>query len=143
MSYNGIGLKSAKGSSTSGHVQQSLASNNERTSLLNYKARKQLKKKEEKKGGHQIKKLDSLKSKPSTVQKKMAEHLRKREIEVQVSELRDSLEDRRDDGKLEITDEEIDEKCNILRDKLVKESNEKKRMANLYTSRKHREESGQ
>ncbi|KAH3902159.1 U2-type spliceosomal complex subunit CWC21 SCDLUD_001972 [Saccharomycodes ludwigii] len=40
MSYNGIGLKSAKGSSTSGHVQKSLVKTNDSLKNKNYLKRK-------------------------------------------------------------------------------------------------------
>ncbi|CAL9737231.1 pre-mRNA-splicing factor Cwc21p [Monosporozyma servazzii] len=144
MSYNGIGLKSAKGSSTSGHVQRSLASDNEKTSLLNYKARKQQQHKKDVKGrsDHRIKKFSPLNRDGNKdvvgVHHSLVKHLSKRDIELQVSELRDHLEDDRDDGKIEITNEDIDKKCNALREKLNKEAKEKERLSNLYKSRKQR-----
>ncbi|EJS42178.1 cwc21p [Saccharomyces arboricola H-6] len=124
MSYNGIGLKSAKGSSTSGHVQRSLANNPNRR-------RPQ--------GSQQqhptaIKKASQDKTnRPLAVQKQMATHMEKREIEVQVSELRDRLED--DES---LPEEQIDAQCKALRAKLTSEWQEQQRVYSLYTSRKTR-----
>lgn len=148
MSYNGIGLKSAKGSSTSGHVQRSLASDNEKTSLLNYKARKQQQHKKEarKKSDDRVKKLSPLhgdrKKDAVEIHRSLVNHLSRRDIELQVSELRDRLEDDRDDGKIDITDDAIDEKCQALREKLNKEAKEKERLSNIYKSRKQRTQEG-
>lgn len=144
MSYNGIGLKSAKGSSTSGHVQRSLASDNEKTSLLNYKARKQqqVRKDSKEKSGNRVKKLSQLQRSQAKdiveVHESLVKHLSKRDIELQVSGLRDRLEDDRDDGEIDITNEDIDKKCDSLRERLIKEIAENERLSGLYKSRKQR-----
>ncbi|CAI4038333.1 hypothetical protein SMKI_04G6770 [Saccharomyces mikatae IFO 1815] len=127
MSYNGIGLKSAKGSSTSGHVQRSLASNPNRRRPQD----SQLQRLQQQKA---IKKASRDKAnRPLAVQKQMETHLEKREIEVQVSELRDRLEE--DES---VSEEQIDKKCEALRAKLTSEWQEQQRISSLYTSRKAR-----
>lgn len=150
MSYNGIGLKSAKGSSTSGHIQKSLASNDEKISLLNYKARKLQKQRNNVKddnNSNRIKKISQLKTIKngnfiSQIQNSMVKHLSKREIELKVSELRDQLEDDRDrdsnKNNKKLTDSEIDQKCNALREELIKEEMERVQLLNRYRSRKNR-----
>ncbi|KAK5962081.1 U2-type spliceosomal complex subunit CWC21 PWA37_000114 [Arxiozyma heterogenica] len=148
MSYNGIGLKSAKGSSTSGHIQKSLASNDERISLLNYKARKLQKQRntvKEDNDNNRIKKISQLKTTKNgnfikQIHNSMAKHLSKREIELRVSELRDCLEDGRESNskKTKLTDSEIDQRCNALREELVKEKQERVQLLNRYRSRKNR-----
>ncbi|CAI1861119.1 hypothetical protein SEUBUCD646_0B05800 [Saccharomyces eubayanus] len=124
MSYSGIGLKSAKGSSTSGHVQRSLASNTDRRRAQGSQRQRD---KAINKPTH------SRVNKPLAVQKEMSTHMEKREIEVQVSELRDWLED--DES---LSDEQINEQCETLRNKLTKEWQEQQRVSSLYTSRKAR-----
>lgn len=148
MSYNGIGLKSAKGSSTSGHIQKSLASNDERISLLNYKARKLQKQRntvKEDNDNNRIKKISQLKTAKNgifikQIHNSMIKHLSKREIELRVSELRDCLEDDRENNnkKTKLTDSEIDQRCNALREELVKEEQERVQLLNRYRSRKNR-----
>lgn len=148
MSYNGIGLKSAKGSSTSGHIQKSLASNDERISLLNYKARKLQKQRntvKEDNDNNRIKKISQLKIVKNgifikQIHNSMIKHLSKREIELRVSELRDCLEDDRENNskKTKLTDSEIDQRCNALREELVKEEQERVQLLNRYRSRKNR-----
>ncbi|CAI4057802.1 hypothetical protein SUVZ_02G5870 [Saccharomyces uvarum] len=124
MSYSGIGLKSAKGSSTSGHVQRSLASNTDRRRAQGSQRQRD----------NAINKaIHSRANKPLTVQKEMSTHMEKREIEVQVSELRDRLED--DES---LSDEQINEQCQTLRTKLTSEWQEQQRVSSLYTSRKAR-----
>lgn len=116
MSYNNVGLKTAKGSSTSGHIQRSLAGHN--GSNQNYNKRNQ--------------RVESTRTRESVSNKskdsKLVDHLQKREIELRVSELRDQLEDGNDD------DETIDQKCNKLRETLSNTSR------TTYTSRKEREQ---
>lgn len=131
MSYNGIGLKSAKGSSTSGHVQRSLASNNRRRLQGSQQQRQQ--------GQNAIKKASHDKAnRPLAVQKQMETHMEKREIEVQVSELRDRLEE--DES---LPEDQIDKRCEALRAKLTSEWQEQQRVSSLYTSRKARLTEGQ
>ncbi|GAV55044.1 hypothetical protein ZYGR_0AS03670 [Zygosaccharomyces rouxii] len=116
MSYNNVGLKTAKGSSTSGHIQRSLASHDGSNQNYNRRNQRVERPRTREPVGHKPK--DS----------RLVDHLQRREIELQVSDLRDQLEDGSDD------DETIDQKCNELREKL---SNTRK---TTYTSRKEREQ---
>lgn len=116
MPHNNVGLKTAKGSSTSGHIQRSLASHN--GSNQNYNKRNKRVQKTQTQE-HQV-------HKPKD--NKLIHHLQRREIELQVSELRDELEEGSDN------DETIERKCNELREKLVNS-----RRTN-YSSRKDREQ---
>lgn len=116
MSYNNVGLKSAKGSSTSGHIRRSLASHE--GSNQNYNRRNRRVERPRSQEGTSHKSKDA----------KLVDHLQKREIELQVSELRDQLEDGGHD------DEIIDRKCDELRDKLISS-----RKTSSYTSRRERE----
>ena len=59
--------------------------------------------------------------------------MEKREIEVQVSELRDRLEE--DES---LPEDQIDKRCEALRAKLTSEWQEQQRVSSLYTSRKAR-----
>ncbi|CCC68326.1 hypothetical protein NCAS_0B02420 [Naumovozyma castellii] len=131
MSYNGIGLKSAKGSSTSGHIQKSLANNTARISKSKDKGN-QTKTNPRLVHLEKIQKVDALADKKVL---SIVSHMTKREIELRVSELRDKLED---EDKL--TDEQIDEKCNTLRKTLVDESQEQQRISSIYKSRTTREQ---
>lgn len=131
MSYNGIGLKSAKGSSTSGHIQRSLASKDEgnEIKLKNYEARKREKSRESNRSNEGIRKT----RKPLVEnQKKIISHLNKRQIEVSVSELRDKLED--DD----IEEETIEKRCDELRKALIEQWETERRISNVYRSRAER-----
>ncbi|SCW03557.1 LAFE_0G13102g1_1 [Lachancea fermentati] len=124
MSYNGIGLKTAKGSSTSGHIQQSLAHNNEGKNMRNFLSRVEKKNKPHKRA-------------PPRKQESMILHLSKREIELRVSEYRDRLED--DDT---LTDDVIDSRCIEYRKKLLLEQEQSKkdeRLRTAYVSRKARD----
>lgn len=123
MSYNGIGLKTAKGSSTSGHIQQSLANNLKRNNTKNYLSR--------------VTKKNSTSNSPKAVKdNELIRHLNKRELELRVSEYRDGLEE--DDS---LDDETIEEKCRQFRSKLAKQVEELKkheRLRSAYVSRKKR-----
>ena len=137
MSYNGIGLKSAKGSSTSGYIQKSLA-DNEGSINKNY-----LKRKSERL--HKVQKLKEKEARRRLLDiaggrkdKSITEHLSKREIELRVSELRDELEDAQEKDA-SITNEYIEETCQRLRKELTEEFSESQRIARLYRSRKERE----
>lgn len=137
MSYNGIGLKSAKGSSTSGYIQKSLA-DNEGSINKNY-----LKRKNERL--HKVQKLKEKEARKRLLDiaggrkdKSITEHLNKREIELRVSELRDKLEDAQEKDT-SITNEYIEETCQRLRKELTEEFSESQRIARLYRSRKERE----
>lgn len=132
MSYNGIGLKSAKGSSTSGHIQRSLANNDEatQTKLKNYTARRKEKLKDARSRLNEgIRKKTRGTESPLN---SMVKHLDKRQIEVAVSELRDELED--DD----VEEATVDERCQELRIELLKQLETEKRVSNVYKSRSER-----
>ncbi|KAK2590609.1 RNA-splicing factor [Conoideocrella luteorostrata] len=98
MSEN-VGLSTPRGSGTSGYVQRNLA---------------QLKHRDH--GAPYPKDADSLRHRQRQPDKGILEHDRKRQIEVKVFELRDQLEDE------EIDDEDIDKRCDELREKLLAEA---------------------
>ncbi|OAA44759.1 pre-mRNA splicing factor CWC21 [Metarhizium rileyi] len=97
MSEN-VGLNTPRGSGTSGYVQRNLA---------------HLKPRDH--GAPYPKDLDSLRHKQRQPDKGILEHDRKRQIEVKVFDLRDKLEEE------EIEEEEIDKRCDQLREKLLAE----------------------
>ncbi|GMM56455.1 U2-type spliceosomal complex subunit [Maudiozyma humilis] len=97
MSYNGIGLPSAKGSATSGHVQRSLARPPRATNT-------KISKNTHARRAH-------------TPDASVRAHARAREVELRVAQLRDTLEDEQDRGS-DITDAEIDARCDTLRREL-------------------------
>lgn len=134
MSYNGIGLPSAKGSSTSGHIQRSLASNEDRDKNRgkDYLKRQAEAKKLKNQGGvNRVKKINITNSDNANAVKRYS----LREIELRVSELRDSLEDKMDaSSDNELTPEDIDKQCQQLRERLKKEH----RTRTAYTSRDNR-----
>ncbi|KAJ9154849.1 Pre-mRNA-splicing factor CWC21 [Pleurostoma richardsiae] len=93
-----VGLATPRGSGTSGYVQRNLAHMRPRESAAPYP-----------------KDLDSLRHRQRQPDKGILEHDRKREVEVKVFELRDQLED---EG---VDEDEIDERCDALRKKLLGE----------------------
>ncbi|CDO93290.1 unnamed protein product [Kluyveromyces dobzhanskii CBS 2104] len=99
MSYNGIGLSSAKGSSTSGYVQQSLALNNKKRD----------------RHAERSKTYQTNELRPVVQDESVLAHKVKREVELLVSEYRDKLEDSQDD----LSEDVIDEKCDIYRKSLI------------------------
>ncbi|KAG5925319.1 RNA-splicing factor [Claviceps africana] len=103
MSEN-VGLSTPRGSGTSGYVQRNLA---------------HLKPRDH--GAPYPKDLDSLRHKQRQPDKGILEHDRKRQIEVKVFELRDQLEEE------EIDDDEIDKRCDDLREKLMAQAESGKR----------------
>ncbi|KJZ72858.1 Pre-mRNA-splicing factor CWC21 [Hirsutella minnesotensis 3608] len=94
-----VGLSTPRGSGTSGYVQRNLAHMKPR----DY-------------GAPYPKDLDSLRHKQRQPDKGILEHDRKRQIEVKVFELRDQLEEE------EVDEEEIERRCDELRDKLTADS---------------------
>lgn len=96
MSYNGIGLTTARGSGTNGYIQK----NTTRITQSSYKRRQENKK--------TSKVIDLVVKDQSLIQRE-----KKRDVELKVSELRDELED--DD----LDDEEIDKRCEELRQELL------------------------
>ncbi|CEP61952.1 U2-type spliceosomal complex subunit CWC21 LALA0_S04e04368g [Lachancea lanzarotensis] len=126
MSFNGIGLKSAKGSSTSGHVQRSLASNDDRKQDKIHSSR--VKKSQER--------LKDAKIRHHKRDDAIVKHVSRREIELRVSEYRDKLEE--DET---IDDAIIDAKCEQYRQKVLKDwekEQEDEKLRNAYVSRKKR-----
>lgn len=106
MSYNGIGLPSAKGSATSGHVQRSLVrphSGKPRGKVAKTKKAPQAK--------------NETTATATATAPLLTAHMSKREIELRVAELRDRLEEQQDKGD-SITDTEVEDKCRALRKKL-------------------------
>ncbi|KAM4068119.1 hypothetical protein HRG_009595 [Hirsutella rhossiliensis] len=94
-----VGLSTPRGSGTSGYVQRNLAQMRPR----DY-------------GAPYPKDLDSLRHRQRQPDKDILEHDRKRQIEVKVFELRDQLE-----GE-EVDEDEIERRCDELRQKLSAES---------------------
>ncbi|PHH83751.1 hypothetical protein CDD82_3825 [Ophiocordyceps australis] len=94
-----VGLSTPRGSGTSGYVQRNLAHMKPR----DY-------------GAPYPKDLDSLRHKRPQPDEGILEHNRKRQIEVKVFELREELEDE------EVAEEEIERRCDELRQKLTAES---------------------
>lgn len=88
MSYNGVGLKTARGSATSGHIQKSKADVN-RPLLGAYESRRLNAENAEK--SEQRFRRENLSDRH--VDEGILEHERKREIEVKCIELQDKLED--------------------------------------------------
>lgn len=120
MSYNGIGLSTARGSGTNGFIQK----NNTNSSLLTaYKRRQQSKKYSESQKSKLIRQKDE----------GLLNHAHKRAIDLEVSEYRDKLEDEH-----KLNDEEVDVKVKELRHKLVRDYRLKHEVQ--YLSRKEREE---
>jgi len=97
MSSN-VGLSTPRGSGTSGYVQRNLSHLKSRDRAEPYN-------------------LDDRKHKPRKPDPEILEHDRKRKIEVKVFELRDQLEE---EGELD--EDEIDDRCDALRQKLETES---------------------
>lgn len=113
MSYNGIGLSSAKGSSTSGYVQQSLAfTNRKKDPRLTTHDKEQQQQQQQ----QQIQPAKD---------ESVISHKAKRQIELLVSEYRDKLEDGPDD----LSDDTIDSKCEDYRRSIL-EGNEQSRSQN-------------
>lgn len=125
MSYNGIGLSSAKGSSTSGHIQRSLANNNNNNSKnKNYLTRNNNKIKDDKKKRVIKKDLTLL------------NHKRKRNIELKVLEYKEKLINDKNNEKL--TDDQIKDKLSEYRKELI-ENPHSEDSKTSYKSRKSRE----
>ena len=92
-----VGLSTPRGSGTSGYVQRNLAHIKPRDAAAPYPPRD----------------LDNLRHKQRQPDKAILEHERKREVEVKVFELRDKLEEE------EVEEDEIDKRCDELRQKLL------------------------
>lgn len=122
MSYNGIGLQTAKGSSTNGFIQKNYTKVRESS----YSRRLKLKKEEEKRRNKQI--IEDL---SNVKDKELQKHEEKRKIELKISEYRDSLEDL---GELD--DDEIEQKCKEFRKALLRPQE----ILSSYIKREDREE---
>ncbi|KAK5664078.1 hypothetical protein OQA88_292 [Cercophora sp. LCS_1] len=103
-----VGLSTPRGSGTSGYVQRNLAHFRPRDNAAPYAPRD----------------TDALRHKPRQPDQGLLEHDRKREVEVKVFELRDRLEE---DG---VDEDEIEQKCDALRQKLLAELESIKRKGN-------------
>lgn len=118
MSYNGIGLSSAKGSSTSGHIQKSRHQRKTgRHGGRLYEKRKS--NKEMNVANVQVKKKNAMQ-----MDKLLVDHEKARVMEVLVAEHRDYLEDKypeKDDAEIEVLVKEF-------RAKLIKDSVEKEKV---------------
>ena len=98
--YNGIGLTSVRGSGTNGYVQRNLAHvSRQRTARAKAVDRVQ-------DMGRELKD-------PKAGNTEILEHNRKREVEVKVMQLRDTLEEQG------VPDDEIDAKCDKMRTSLL------------------------
>lgn len=104
MSYNGIGLSTAKGSSTNGYIQKNFTRRTESA----YE-RRQRHKKDDVKRDQLVDNLSDIKDKELLI------HDQKRSVDLKVSEYRDKLED--DD---DLDDMEIEKKCKAYREELLK-----------------------
>ncbi|KAI5459895.1 pre-mRNA splicing factor CWC21 [Mariannaea sp. PMI_226] len=99
-----VGLSTPRGSGTSGYVQRNLA---------HIKPRDH--------GAPYPKDTDSLRHRQRQPDKGILEHDRKREVEVKVFDLRDKLEEE------EVDEDEIEQRCDELRKKLLAEMNSGRR----------------
>lgn len=109
MSYNGIGLKTARGSGTSGYVQKSLAPFGDRISK-HEEHQKKRKKIESDEQADDKERIDNAKKEARL---EINDHNRRRNIELKCLELRDKLED--DD----VNDDIIEQKIRELRKNLL------------------------
>lgn len=123
MSYNGIGLTAARGSGTNGFIQKNYTKNSESS----YSKRQNIKKQNEsrlQKQGFSLK--DPI----------LIDHeIKRKEIDLKVSEYRDKLEEEEDDEN-GLNDDEITKKCNEYKEELIRLINVKKG----YKPRRAREE---
>ncbi|OWB80311.1 hypothetical protein B5S32_g4575 [[Candida] boidinii] len=123
MSYNGIGLKSARGSGTNGYVQRNLSNIKDKydtdgTQNKQYQRRKQLKNYSDKK----YDKNDKLIRSVNTLKLELHDHQMKRELELKVMEYRDQLEDEFEE---EVSGDDTEDNDSVVIEKLVKEYREK------------------
>lgn len=114
MSSNGIGLQTARGSGTTGHVQRNIASvkdHKNEDSNSGYFKRRQISKQRKIKYDKRSKRSNN-----DEAESEIKEHYLKRDIEVKCMELRDTLEDESEDELVILT------KVNNLRAKLLNDS---------------------
>lgn len=105
--YNGIGLQTARGSGTNGHVQRNL-------SFVRQGKKDNVKYKTE----AELAKAESINNRPPN--EEILEHERKRKIEVKILEFQDVLEEK------DYTPEEIAAKVQAYRDRLLNETSAEK-----------------
>lgn len=116
MSYNGIGLQSVKGSSTSGHVQKNLSSTSSRVSKNGFHESRKLKINQDKLS-NDLNNINNELKQNNEIKKELINHESLRKIEVKCMDLREKLED-----EDVLNDDEIDFKVDELRKKLIKEN---------------------
>ncbi|KAK6884752.1 Pre-mRNA-splicing factor CWC21 [Candida tropicalis] len=116
MSYNGIGLQSVKGSSTSGHVQKNLSSTSSRVSKPGFHESRKLKINQDKLS-NDLNNINNELKQNNEIKKELINHESLRKIEVKCMDLREKLED-----EDVLNDDEIDFKVDELRKKLIKEN---------------------
>ncbi|PWN47523.1 hypothetical protein IE53DRAFT_412980 [Violaceomyces palustris] len=108
--YNGIGLKTARGSGTNGYVQRNLSHVKSRWEDDGFKG---------KGGGSSSPFSDSTGARNVKADESILLHERKRKVEIQCLQLREELEELVDGG--EVREEEVEEKVQDLRSRLMKE----------------------
>lgn len=131
MSYNGIGLKSAKGSSTSGYIQRN-SGDAKVDKIGESKGKHFYKRKLNEKYSNKVEKQRKISN--LSMDKDIVSHEIKREIEVKVMEYRDQIEDDNSD----IDDEKIDALVEKYRNQLVnarRKDEERKRKSAIKTDR--------
>ncbi|MCP8717003.1 MAG: hypothetical protein M5E90_06245 [Asgard group archaeon] len=116
MSYNGIGLQSVKGSSTSGHVQKNLSSTSSRVLKPGFHESRKLKINQDKLS-NDLNNINNELKQNNEIKKELINHESLRKIEVKCMDLREKLED-----EDVLNDDEIDFKVDELRKKLIKEN---------------------
>ncbi|GMF54057.1 unnamed protein product [[Candida] boidinii] len=144
MSYNGIGLKSARGSGTNGYVQRNLSNIKEKYDTdgaqnKQYQRRKQLKSYSDKK----YDKNDKLIRSSNSLKLELYDHQMKRELELKVMEYRDKLEDEfEEEGSddTEDTDLIIEKLVKEYREKLIKDMNNRSVRDKKYEAYKNMNE---
>lgn len=113
MSSNGIGLQTARGSGTTGHIQKNVASNQDHTDNASDKSgyfkRRQLSRDRKLKYEKHV----STSNNRDEAKQEIRSHDLKRDVEVKCMELRDALEDASEE------ETEIEKKVKELRDKLL------------------------
>lgn len=128
MSYNGIGLPTPRGTGTSGYVQRNVSSVSSSRQYRSYERRQERARVDERRQ----KSFDARNFANRAVDEGILEHERKRKIEAKCVQLRVDLEDEREEaqaaGKRDselLTDDEIEERVDKLREKLKREEERK------------------
>lgn len=108
MSYNGIGLQTARGSGTSGYVQRSALSENKKDQNTGHRQKRQIEKEKEERRLNDEKAAEEKRKARGVIR----DHGRKRRIDVACMQLRDNMEDASED------EEVIEKAVSELRTKL-------------------------